>query len=327
MHGGDLDAARARYPDAPEPWLDLSTGINPIPYPPPYLEQAVWSRLPLASEIAALMDVAARRYRVPGTDCIVAAPGTQALIQLLPLLRRPGRVAVLGRTYQEHEACWRRAGHTVAIVPTLDEAVSSDVVIAVNPDNPTGRLLPACELKRAGSMLARRDGLLVVDEAFADVLSEDVSIASDPPSAAVVLRSFGKMYGLAGLRLGFAIAARPLAIRLRENLGPWAVSGPAIAVATAALSDEEWLIDARRRLVSDAERMDRLLGTAGFEILGGTPLYRLVRHKDAARIADRLGRLGILVRTFPATPLQLRCGLPGSEADWRRLGTALAQMA
>ncbi len=325
MHGGDIDAARTRYPDAPEPWLDLSTGINPIPYPPPHLAQAVWSRLPLASEIAELMRVAAQRYGVPDAASIVAAPGTQALIQLLPLLRPRGRVAVIGHTYQEHEACWRRAGHSVAIVPTLDEAATADVVIVVNPDNPTGRLLPKSELARMASMLAQRDGLLVIDEAFADVLSEDASIASDPPSGAVVLRSFGKMYGLAGLRLGFAIAARPLALRLRENLGPWAVSGPAIAVATAALRDEQWLAVARGRLASDAARLDRLLGTAGFELLGGTPLFRLVRHKDAAGIADTLGRQGILVRTFPATPVQLRCGLPGTEGDWQRLVTALAQ--
>ena len=126
---------------------------------------------------------------------------------------------------------------TATTSPSLDdlEAADADVVVVVNPDNPTGRLLPPQALRGVAARL------LIVDEAFIDLLPHEASLAGDLPDNAIVLRSFGKTYGLAGLRLGFAIAAVPLAQRLREELGPWAVSGPALAIGATALADDAWL--------------------------------------------------------------------------------------
>jgi cobalamin biosynthetic protein CobC len=313
MHGGDLGEVMRRFPDAPRPWIDLSTGINPVAYPAPSLSDDAWARLPSRADEDALLAAAAQRYGPSDPRTIVAAPGTQALIQILPRLVPRRRVAIVGPTYAEHRASWTRAGHDVRLVSALED---SDVVVVVNPDNPTGRLFAPAEL-------ARIRGLLVVDEAFIDFMPREMSLASDPPARAVVLRSFGKTYGLAGLRLGFAIAQPDLAERIRAELGPWAVSGPALEIGRRALRDDAWLQAAGERLAADGARLDGMLRAAGVEIVGGTLLFRLARHADAASFVQRLGRHGIHVRAFADRPDQLRFGLPANDEAFRRLAAAL----
>ncbi len=324
-HGGDLDAARARLPGAPEPWIDLSTGVNPIAYQLPHMLPETWTRLPQGAQMQRLLAAAAARYGAPAADMIAAAPGTQALIQLLPRLVARCHVAIVGPTYDEHALCWRRLGHDVAMVESLVAArtLAAQVIVVVNPNNPTGRLHSRAELNAAAANVARAGGLLVVDEAFVDVLPADASVIADLPPSTVVLRSFGKTYGLAGVRLGFAVASADVVERIRAELGPWAVSGPAIEIGIRALRDETWLTIATGRLNIDANRLDRMLQSAGCTMIGGTPLFRLAEHPEASRLAGRLGRAGIHVRTFAQSPKWLRFGLPGSEPEWQRLHQAL----
>lgn len=324
VHGGNLDAVSRRHPDAPKPWIDLSTGINPIPYPIPPIATEAWSRLPTEANEQALLLSAASRYGVRARETIVAAPGTQALLQIIPRLRAPSSVAVFAPTYEEHALCWRNGGHEVRLVDTIAALAEADVAVVVNPNNPTGRLLSRELLAPLAATLARRNGLLVVDEAFADFYPAQDSLAPELPPSTLVLRSFGKAYGLAGLRLGFAVTSVELADQLRRALGPWAVSGPALAIGTAALADGHWLEEARTRLISDCQRLDAMLTAAGCNILGGTPLFRHVKSADAAAIADRLARHGIHVRRFAYNAAWLRFGLPGREEEWQRLSRALA---
>lgn len=328
LHGGDLDAARAEFPDAPLPWVDLSTGINPVPYPLPPLAADVWTRLPGRGDLADLEATAARAYGTVAGVAVVAAPGTQALIQLLPRLRPAGRVAVLGPTYAEHAHGWRAAGHAVETVTATDALAAADVAVIVNPNNPDGRLLPVADLLALARRLAARNGLLVVDEAFADVAADTASVVPALAEAAapiVVLRSFGKMYGLAGVRLGFALTAdAALAAALRGRLGPWAVPGPAIAIGRQALADAGWRAAARARLARDAARLDALLVRAGLAVVGGTALFRLAASDEAPALFARLGEQGILVRRFAEDTRRLRFGLPGDVAGWARLEGALA---
>jgi cobalamin biosynthetic protein CobC len=257
----------------------------------------------------------ARRYGISDPATLVAAPGTQALIQLLPRLLPPSRVAIVGPTYAEHELCWRRCGHDVAVVADLAGAAGADVIIVVNPDNPTGRLIAPQALR------AVEASLLVIDEAFIDLLPPDASLAGDLPDNAVVLRSFGKTYGLAGVRLGFAVAPPRLAARLRDELGPWAVSGAALEIGRTALDDDAWLQAAAERLAADREKLEALLVAAGFTILGGTPLFRLARHPSPA--TDRGPGPAGHPRAFADQPTWLRFGLPAGDEDFRRLATAL----
>ena len=316
-HGGDLGAIRRRFPNAPLPWIDLSTGINPVPYPVAGLPTEIWSRLPTREAEQRLLAAAAHRYGIDDPATIVAAPGTQALIQLLPRLVPRSRVAIVGPTYAEHERGWQRGGHDVAVVPDLAGAAGADIVVVVNPDNPTGRLIAPPELR------AIKAALLVVDEAFIDFLPATASLAGDLPANAVVLRSFGKAYGLAGLRLGFAVAPARLAARLWDELGPWAVSGPALEIGRTALENEVWLTAAAKRLAADRERLDAVLVAAGFTLRGGTPLFRLAGHPQAQEFIDALGRQGLHVRGFADQTTWLRFGLPADDEGFRRLATAL----
>lgn len=315
-HGGGLIAARRRFPDAPAPWIDLSTGINPKPYPLPPLPPDTYRRLPEPEDIRKLETVAAQAYGAADPAMVVAAPGTQVLISLLPHVLRHDRVAVLGPTYAEHAAAWAAAGTVVSAVPDVAGLRSRGVAVLCNPNNPDGRYVPNAALVA----LAAQVGLLVVDEAFADL--EGPGLAATLPANAVVLRSFGKTYGLAGLRLGFAVAGANVAASIRRALGPWAVSGAAVAIGTAALADRMWIASVRKRLDTDAARLDAMLEDTGLRVTGGTRLFRLTEAPDAAAAFERLGRAGILVRRFDDQPTWLRFGIP--PGGWARIEAALS---
>jgi len=325
-HGGNLAQARATHPHAPEPWIDLSTGINPVAYPVPAIDSDLWTRLPEAALVAELEATAAAAYGIDDAECVAATPGTQALIQMLPRLVPGASVAVLGFTYQEHARVWREAGREVTIVDDIAALTRFDVAVVVNPNNPDGRLVPADTLAGLALRMGAEGRRLIVDEAFVDVLDEGASLAPRLPlPGTVVLRSFGKTWGLAGLRLGFALADARFARRLRAAFGPWAISGPAIAVGRAALADGPWLSATRARLTRDAAHLDVLLERAGLRVIGGTPLFRLAASPDAPAIRDRLARAGIHLRPFPHDPTWLRFGLPGGDDQWTRLAAALEE--
>ncbi|KAA0681451.1 threonine-phosphate decarboxylase CobD [Roseomonas genomospecies 6] len=321
VHGGDLDGARAAFPGAPEPWVDLSTGINPWPYPLPPIPVDAWARLPGRSAESALREAAAVCYGAPSPDRVAAAPGSQALIQILPRLRAPGTVAVLAPTYAEHAAGWAGAGHRVVAAASL-AGCDADVIVVVNPNNPDGRIVPPEILLALAERQAARGGWLVVDEAFAEVTPESSVAAEAGRPGLVILRSFGKFFGLAGLRLGFLLGEPALVRALRAAVGPWAVSGPALSVATAALSDSAWIAATRRRLDAAAARLDARLAEAGLTIVGGTSLFRLICEPGAVALYNELGRAGVLVRRFDYRSDWLRLGLPVDGAAEDRLAAA-----
>ncbi|ONG49958.1 threonine-phosphate decarboxylase [Pseudoroseomonas deserti] len=322
-HGGRLGAARRLFAGAPEPFFDLSTGINPRPWPVPALGPDAWGRLPEPEAERALRVAAAAAYEAATPEMVAAAPGTQLLIQLLPRIFPQGRLAVLGPTYAEHAACWGAAGTAVVEVDTFKALFDAPAALLCNPNNPDGRRVGLGELRALADAMAARDGVLVVDEAFADLEPELASASSLlPHPAIIVLRSFGKTYGLAGLRLGFALAAPERAAAIRGWLGPWAVSGPALAIGAAALTDAPWRAGESTRLAAEAARLDALLQAAGLRIIGGTRLFRLAEG-DASVWHQRLGRAGILTRPFARQPRWLRFGLPPDEAAWARLASAL----
>jgi cobalamin biosynthesis protein CobC len=323
-HGGNLFAARKAYPQAPEPWLDLSTGISPYAYPFAQPPMESFTRLPQSDELRALEAAAATAYRAPAAAEVVAAPGSQAIVNWLPRLLRARRVGILGFTYGEHARSWAATGAELTVVEDLCGLEDKDIAIVVNPNNPDGRLDTAADLNALAAVLCKRGGLLIIDEAFVDFLEPGASaVPNSAESGVVVLRSFGKTYGLPGLRLGFAIAPKFLAEKLRAALGPWPVSGAAIAMGSTALTDAAWLAATRARLHADASALDKILAAAGFAPVGGSVLFRLVRHEDAQFWFERLAKAGILVRRFEARPAWLRFGIAGSDADRVRLRKAL----
>ena len=324
-HGGSIERARALFPGAPEPWIDLSTGISPHPYPLFELPASALTRLPEAARQAELAAVAARAYGAPSAANVLPAPGTQILLPRVYGLVPPGRAKVLGPTYAEHARAAAIAGHTVETVENFDALADADVAVVVNPNNPDGRVVAREDLLTLAGSMRSRGGLLVVDEAFMDVGPREQSLAGDAGQGGlVVLRSFGKFFGLAGLRLGFALAAEPVVRRLDTGFGPWSVAGPALEYGVRALGDAAWQEAHRARLADDRARLDGLLRQYGIAVAGGTDLFRYHVSSEAQSVFRALGAQGILLRHFADRPHALRIGLPGGEAEWRRLELALA---
>lgn len=324
-HGGDLRRAAARYGIPLGDWLDLSTGINPTPWPVPALSTSSWHRLPEADDG---LEAAARDYYQ--APALLPVAGSQAAIAALPGLRGPSRVGVLHPAYAEHAQAWQRAGHRVESFPAegddavLDAAIARlDVLILIHPNNPTGRRYPLSVLRDWHRRLAQRGGWLILDEAFMDASPEHSLAADSAAPGLIVLRSLGKFIGLAGARVGFVLAAPALLTALDEALGPWTISGPARLLATQALADHPWQAATSQRLAHDAQRLHTLLAAHGLTPSGGSALFQWLRHDAASAVQDRLAARGIWVRRF-AEPASLRFGLP-QGADWEHLDAALGR--
>lgn len=308
-HGGNLDAAIALYGGDRAGWIDLSTGVNPVPYPVPELSPESWTALPDAGAEKLLLEVARKTWHVPDDAALIAAPGVSALIARLPSLAPRGTVHIPQPTYNEHEAAFRGNGWNVQ----SDTSTSPDARVLVHPNNPTGHWYSETDLAVP---------FTVIDESFADVSPGRSLVTGTTIPGTVVLKSFGKFWGLAGLRLGFAIGTKELITTLREELGPWSVSGPALAIGAKALADEEWAQDTRTRLDMDSARLDALMQGRGAKCIGGTSLFRLYDVGDAPVWQARLARHHIWSRVFPYSNSWLRLGLPAPQ-DWDRLESAL----
>jgi cobalamin biosynthetic protein CobC len=315
-HGGRLAAARADHPLAPSPWFDLSTGINPEGWQGARASYAALTMLPDPADTAALEAAAASAFGCD-PDQVAAVAGAEAGLRLLPGLLDVARVAVASPTYGSHADAWRQAHVTTSEVERSNLFEHpTDALVIVNPNNPDGAMTPGSELVAAAG---RR--WLVIDESFVDT---DLSMSAIPhlTDRVVVLRSFGKFYGLPGVRLGFVVASPALARRVRERTGDWPVGADAIVMGSAAYADTDWAERTRASLVREAARLDDTLTASRFTIIGGTSLFRLARCEDAVARAQRLAGQGVLVRTFQHDPELIRFGLPG-QANWRRLEAAL----
>ena len=325
-HGGNLQDAVQRYGRPLSQWLDVSTGINPQPYPAPILDQLVWHRLPETSR--ELVAAACAYYGAPD---MLAVAGTQAAIQALPQLRRqqaadkPSRVVVAAPAYAEHAHRWHQAGHAVEEIdyPHLAQAIETcDVMVVCNPNNPTGASVAPEVLLGWARRLAARGGWLVVDEAFGDTLPLQSVAAHTSMDGLIVLRSVGKFFGLAGVRLGFVAASRVLLDALRDWLGPWAVSGPAQEIGLTALRDSAWQQATRERLLADGSRLRQLLAGCGIAS-GGSALYQWWPQPNAVALHEYMAQQGIWVRLFTRGAGGIRLGLPPHESGWQRLESAL----
>ncbi|MBK1728302.1 threonine-phosphate decarboxylase [Halorhodospira halophila] len=323
-HGGNLDQATARFGLPREGWVDLSTGINPTPFPLTPAPDAAWHRLPEADDLEAR---AAEHYRA-GNNAALALPGSQAAISLLPALEPPGYVAIPAPEYAEHARAWQRWGHRVerltadCIAAGPPRRLPWQTMVLSHPNNPTGTRHSAATLLAWCDALAAEGGQLIVDEAFCDAEPETSLAPSAGRPGLVLLRSLGKFYGLAGARVGFLLGPQALRQRLADLLGPWPVAGPARHAARQALADSAWQDRQRHVLAASSERLDHLLTRAGLAPTGGTALFRWTPCHDARQRQAELARAGIWVRAFDA-PAGLRFGLPGPESDWQRLAAAL----
>ena len=352
-HGGKLHRAARQYGIPESDWLDLSTGINPNGWPVPAIPDEVWQRLPQDDDG---LDAAAQEYYFnpiskvkqggderttqtvqlarPGVSedanavspmKLLAVAGSQAAIQALPMLLPAAQVALVTPSYAEHAHAWRRNGHRVSSVPAaeiLQAGATAQIVVIINPNNPTGKLFSRADLLGLHASLAARGGWLVVDEAFIDATPEHSLASACPLPGLIVLRSLGKFFGLAGARVGFVLAEKAVLHPLAELLGPWTISAPSRHVAALALRDTIWQDATRHGLPPATQRLAELLRTYDLQPSGGTSLFQWVCCPDAASLHQQLAQRSILTRLYDA-PHSLRFGLPRDEAQWARLAEAL----
>ena len=331
IHGGRLNEAVKRWKIPHAQWLDLSTGINPNGWPVPPIPAHIWQRLPEADD--GLEAVIREWSGIPQqADCEPVA-GSQAAIMVLPRLRALCRVGIPSVGYREHEYSWRQAGHQIVAITSAQTSSNDDrwldeldVLVWINPNNPTGELIAPATLLRWQQRLQQRGGWLIVDEAVMDATPELSLCAYAGRPGLIILRSLGKFYGLAGVRAGVVCSTPSMIESVRQLLGPWSLSGPTRYVMAQALQDHAWHRQTRLRLQHDTQRLAHILQTAGLKSLGGTVLFQTIQTDTPIELAEQLAAQGILVRTFEQ-PGMLRFGLAADEQQWQRLVEALARSA
>lgn len=309
-HGGGLDAAMAKYGGLRGDWIDLSTGINPTPYPLPEIPDRFWQALPDSGDQMALKAAARHFWSIPDTAEIAAASGVSALIAALPRLAKPATVGIAQPTYNEHAASFAAFGWDVGASP-------AQANVYVHPNNPDGRLWTRATL------LTNHKTLTIIDESFCDICPKDSHIDLACRPGFVVLKGLGKFWGLAGVRLGFAVALPETIAALEQMLGPWAISGPAQHIGRAALSDTNWAATTRTKLAQDAARLDQIVTQKTGANPRGTNLFRLYNVADAQACFEKLASARILSRVFPYSKNLIRLGLPGPAPHWARLQQVL----
>ena len=318
-HGGRLADAMSAWPAAPRPWIDLSTGINPLPWQPPSGLRFDTAPLPDVAALAALEASAARHFGV-APNKVAAVPGSEVALRLLRTIGLPSPVVAISPSYGTHGDV---ADDIVDVAAMAGR--SGGTLLLGNPNNPDGRTIQPVQLHDMALRQRDAGGWLVVDEAFADATpAASIFPTEDAEAPVIVMRSFGKFFGLAGLRLGFVIAPPLVVGRFRRMLGDWPVSAQAIAWGTAAYADTQWIETTRRALAARAARLDKLLARHGLMAVGNSPLFRLIERPNAAALFERLAGAGILTRPFATQVTWLRFGLPSDDRAFDRLDRALA---
>ena len=300
-HGGGIDAAIAQYGGTRNTWVDLSTGINPVPYPLPDFAKFHWTQLPDQAAFDAFETVARKFWNIPENAAIIPASGASAIIAMLPSILEGSSAVIPEPTYNEHRAAYLANGWQVS--------KTGDVKTIVHPNNPDGRLYAQEDLTAQ---------TCVIDESFCDICPEFSMVSHATDRGHIVIKSFGKFWGLAGMRLGAAIVPERMASTIRERVGPWAVSGPALHTGTLALQDSQWINETRKRLKADAKKLDDIMLEKGITSLGGTSLFRLYHVQNARACYERFAENHILTRVFPYSEHFLRLGIPAPD-QWQRV--------
>lgn len=332
-HGGRLRGAAAKYGIDRAQWLDLSSGIAPWSWPIPPIPASAWERLPETDD--GLEAAACQYYGAPN---LLPVAGSQAAIQALPRLRQAGKVGVLSPCYAEHAQAWRSNGFVVREVLEHEVELFIDsfaVLVVVNPNNPTGLSLTPERLLQWHARLAQRGGWLVVDEAFMDNTPLLSLAAQSQRPGLIVLRSFGKFFGLAGVRLGFVLAESQFLGILAKQIGPWSVSGPTRILGQACLDDTDGHRLQRERTEQASTRLTALLTRFDLAPQGGCALFQWLITPQAAELYEFCAQRGILLRIFPGDGAfhngsghaSVRLGLPRDEVDWVRLEQALSEFS
>lgn len=317
IHGGDLREVMALSGLQKKDILDLSTGISPFSYPwQEKLGSIELNHLPQQSDLVNLIQAAQSYYKT--TMPMIAASGTQSLISLIPYLLKPQKVWIRAESYHEHRKAWQLAGHEVLHQNSFHDDAQSAVII--NPDNPTGHYTSFPEISAILAKVKSRGGVLILDEAFMDATPDLSFHTQSNEDGLIILRSFGKFFGLAGLRLGFAITNQSYLDQINHRLGEWAVGSLALQIGVIALNDRQWIEENIIRLQQAMNEMGRLFKKFDFKLVGNSNLFITITHPQAKEIHHHLASHGIWTRLFP-----IQSNPVWSDGTWLRFGLCANQ--
>ncbi|MBD2859110.1 threonine-phosphate decarboxylase [Spongiibacter sp. KMU-158] len=316
-HGGDVRKLQQQFNLPADAVWDLSTGVSPFAYPLPAMPISELQQMPYPKP--ELQAIAASYYGV-SEDQLLAAPGSQAIIQILPRLRPRSRVLLPAIGYEEHRYCWQRAGHELHFyhdtqqIEALLATQPIDVLVVIHPNNPTAEYCCHESIKTWRNSMAE-DSWLIVDEAFIDAEPERSVSNLLPMAGLIILRSVGKFFGLPGLRLGFALADRKLLNELKDELGPWPICALAQWAGVQLLADFAWHSEARNRLLVASQQLCTELKIALPELdwVRQTPFFcsTMLAIDHALEIQHAMAQQGVLVRVYRTDGQAcLRVGLP-----------------
>ena len=321
-HGGNLDFAASYYGGAITDWLDLSTGINRIPYDNLLISQNNFCVLPEQTLFESLVNAAANEYAVPAKASVLPISGVQMGIQAIPHIGICGTAKILGPTYNEYSSTLANFGWKIIYVKDLKDLANADLAVVVNPNNPDGRICTQKELL----MVLPKVGKLIIDESYCDPTPELSMISHAGNKGLIIFKSIGKFFGLAGIRLGFVIGQKNELASFSSVLGPWSVSGPALEIGKRALTDTAWINRTRNRLNSDAKRLSNLLAESNIKSAGATKLFQLIELDDATNAQKKFAEEMVWTRIFSYSKSWLRIGIPGPEDEWSRLRACLKKL-
>ena len=310
-HGGNLDWAIKNFGGEKKEWIDLSTGINPNSYPLETIQSSEFQALPTQSDIKNLVQIA-REYYKTNAD-ITAVSGVQTAINIFPYLFSRGNVSIIEPTYNEYKNAFSNANWKVNIFKNLNNLQGSNLAIICNPNNPDGKIISKEQLID----LSTKVGFLIIDESFMDLypnqsLSEEIT--KDKKNI-IVLKSFGKFFGLAGVRLGFILSSKKIAKHIEKFLGPWQISNLAIIAGVKALKDKLWISKNIESLKTNSSILDNLADSINLKLLGGTYLYRLYETSNSLELQNKFATKMIWTRTFSYSKHWIRLGLPNEKLN------------
>ena len=312
-HGGDIDNAIQKYGGNKDSWIDLSTGINPHHYPYKLINISELKNLPCENDINKLNKVAKKYFKT--FACVTAVSGAQAGINILPFLFPNKTVSILSPTYNEYQNVFSKSLTKINNVEKLIQLKNSQVAIICNPNNPDGKLYCNEDLLE----ISKNVGYLIIDESYMDQYpGKSLSQKLDDQTNIIIIRSFGKFFGLAGIRLGFLISNKEINKKIEFLIGKWPISNIAINIANKALIDDVWIMNTISFLEEGSNFLDCLASKVSWKIVGGTNLYRLYETPNADHTQNKLANLKIWSRRFEYSKKWIRLGIPRKK-DFKKV--------
>ena len=325
-HGGDLSDA-VRVNRKIKKWIDLSTGINPNAYNDFNIDKTVYSHLPSGNQLAELMSIARGYYNLNQEIKICAYQGAQGVINILPNIVNKNihdTIQILTPTYTEHYRVWNDHGFKIRLVTNIENELDPSIpFVLVNPNNPDGKLFQPKYLEELWERIRKAGGFLILDESFMDG-TPDMSFRFDNcRDNVIVIRSFGKFFGLPGLRLGFVYGDNHYINKVSSLVGPWPISSSSLLIARKAMLDTVWISATITDLKMKSTALSNFLHDQKLKTVGDCYFFKTIELDNASQMHKALANHGIWTRIFNYNQKWLRMGLTKNKFEFEYLANTI----